>query len=104
MESLRSPHSWALCLKEAPMVNDAKANIVLPSIQVSGEAFVVQASEAIDRSTNIPPEAKAEIKEFLQEKSQEIIEFVGDINDFLVPTEISEWWPIVVEILNGLMG
>jgi hypothetical protein len=86
------------------MVNDAKGNVVLPAIQVSGEASVVQAVEAIDRSTNIPPEAKAGIKEFLQEKFQEIVEFVGDITDFPVPTEISEWWPIVVEILNGLMG
>ncbi len=63
---------------------------------------VEDAMSAIEISRDIPVDAKQAIKDFVQDKFEEIINFETDLIDFPVPEELIDLWPIVIELLKGL--
>lgn len=76
--------------------------LVSESGTIHGTGTVTQAIEKIEASSEIPADAKAAIRDFIQEKFNDLQEHASELMDFPVPGEIAEWWPIVVEILQQL--
>ena len=74
------------------------------SATIHAAGTVTQAIDKIEASSKIPEDAKPAIKDFIQEKFNDLQEHVSELMDFPIPDAIAEWWPIVVEILQKIFS
>lgn len=63
--------------------------------------IVTRINEAINLSSNLPPDAKKTAKDFIEENIKDILEYRDKLTDFKVkvPESIIEYWTEIVEII-----
>lgn len=61
--------------------------------------IVTRINEAINLSSNLPPDAKKAAKDFIEENIKDILEYRDKLTDFNVPESIIEYWPEIVEFI-----
>lgn len=79
-------------------------NVTLDDATLSATGTVEDAVNAIETSNDIPVDVKQAIKDFIQETFEALKEHVSDLLNFPVPESITDYWPIVVEILHRIFG
>ena len=57
-------------------------------------------TKAIEVSSDIPADAKKALKDFVNENFPDLMDHITNIENFPVPENIAEWWPLVVEFLK----
>ena len=68
------------------------------------EGIIRQVEDEIEAASQIPPDAKVAIKDYLKENFDEIFEKLSDLENYPAPEFISEWWPLIVEIIQKVIG
>lgn len=80
------------------------SNIYLDGVSVSATATVEDAVNAVEVSSDIPPDAKRAFKDFIRENFQSLIENLSNLENYTVPDSLTEYWPIVIEIFQRLFN
>lgn len=91
-------------MNDEPPSITGSLNATIGDVTVSATGTVQDAVNAIEVSSDIPVDAKQAIKDFVQEKFDVLKEHAYDLINFQVPESITEYWPIVVEILQRIFG
>jgi len=85
-------------------------NVVNPSsgsINFQGYAPTIKVEEinqALEVSSSIPPDAKAAVRNFIQEKWSEIIECIGDLSKINIPPELIEHLDGILEVIKYILS
>jgi hypothetical protein len=91
------------------MSKDGDVRISVPpgELKLTGyppDVIVNKINEAIEISSDIPPDAKKAAKDFIKENIDEILNRIGELTNFDVPHEISDCWQQIVEIIRSVLG
>lgn len=78
--------------------------VTLDDTTLSATATVQDAINAIETSSDIPVDARAAIKDFIRENFEALKEQASDLINFPIPDSITDYWQIVVEILQRIFG
>jgi len=60
--------------------------------------------DAIEVSSEIPPDAKKAVVEFIKDTFKEAWDTLDDLLKLQPPTELADYWDIVITIVQGLIG
>ena len=71
---------------------------------VLGASTVDKVVEAIEISSDIPTDAKMAIRDFIKESFQNLWESLEDLIEIQPPTELLEYWNLVIELVQKLIG
>ncbi len=63
-----------------------------------------EVNRAVEISSNIPPDAKMAVKDFIEDNFEGILENIDSLTDLEVPQEIIDSLPHIIEIFKTLGG
>jgi hypothetical protein len=73
----------------------------LGSSPLGGDPLII-AIDAIEKTELMPADAKIAIKDFIKESYNELWSHLNELIDIKPPTELIEYWDILVQIIQNL--
>ena len=69
-----------------------------------GSSGVDSVVKAVELSSDIPPDAKKAIKDFVKESFHNLWDSLEELVNLKPPSELLEYWDLVIEIVQKIIG